>query len=250
MGRKMARLLVVLALGMGLCTSGAWAYDFNPYTPVEAYNGSKPSPPSLGWFGWYNIIGDSNYTIGGVNKVSSGGQTYLDIYTGWGTARGDGNGQPGNQYSEYGAVAADLTLYSNGKMWMVGLDSSRQGELYASPTYSTSIDLFEGNTSLIYGGAYNKSNPTAVPVLATSSGTMIAGLVSWSASLINGFYEVDVDLSLIKGLDTNNFSFVYPTATCANSTFQGQVPIPGSVLLLGSGLLGLVGLRRKWSLKK
>jgi hypothetical protein len=253
MGRKIARILVVLALGMGLCTSGAWAYDYNPYSPVLAYQGSSPSTYD-GWVGWFNIIGDSNYTIGGANKVSSGGQTYLDIYTGWGTAPnaagGNSNGLSGNQYSEYGAIAADLTLYSNGKMWMVGLDSSRQGELFASPTYSTSIDLFEGNTSLIYGGAYNKSNPTAVPVLATGSGTMIPGLVSWSANLINGFYEVDVDLSLIKGLDPNHFSFVYPTATCANSVLTGCVPIPSSVLLLGSGLVGLAGLRRKWSLKK
>jgi hypothetical protein len=284
---KKLLLICMLAAAMVLAGSVAWAYDYTQYTPapngtpLSGYTNPNPIDEVASYLGtsaygysqtnflgpnWGLQIGDSNFAIGGANVVKSGGSTYLDIYTGWGTnptAEGSySNGLLGNQYSEYGAVAADLTLYSKGNMWMVRLDSSGAGELFLNPKYYTSYGLFQavtntygGNTygSLIYGAYYNSNNAHIIPVWATSglvSGTTVP--VSWIAPGYGGnstsYYEVTIDLSAISGLNPSDFQFLYSTATCANGLLT-NVPLPPSALLLGSGLLGLLGLRWKWSLK-
>jgi hypothetical protein len=78
-----------------------------------------------------------------------------------------------------------------------------------------------------------------------------------------GSNEIDIKLSDLAQyeFDIANFSFLYASATCGNSVLTGSVgtggdfgsfsavPIPASVLLVGTGLLGLVGLgwRRRQS---
>ena len=310
--KKKIALICMVAVVIVLAGSAAWAYtasfswtspadDVNSYQSNYTTDVASPYP----YFGgaspyWGLQIGDNNFKIGGTGVsaayvVNYNNQTYLTIYTGWGTIpnASGGNGLSGNQYSEYGAVAADLSIYNSlgTLVAMVGLNSSRQGNLYTNAsasggtiTYQTSYDLFKGGykgSNVIFGGNYrglNNSSTVLVPVLATSkpsTAIFTNPLVTWVAptkqgiqpgsSGINGTlgtnnsgsYEVEVDLSDIQSQGivlSGGFSFLYPTATCANSELHGcytgkvtGVPLPPSALLLGSGLLGLAGLgwRRK-----
>lgn len=224
--KKTLLLTFIVAAGFALCVTGAWAYQFNPLTEVESYQGSS----AVSWGGdWHNVISDPQDTNFNIKGADLSGET-LKIFTGW----------PGPSTSDLTAIAADLFLYSAGTSWAVRLyDGNQQlGDLFKNPAYDTSVDKFKG-TGYIYGGAYDQTNPKPVSVWATT------GLQAGKVSVIWGTGEVDVNLSDIPGFDTSHFSFLYPSATCGNSVLTGHVPVPPSLLLLGSGLVGIAFYRRR-----
>ena len=231
--KKTLLLIFMVAAGVALCVTGAWAYQFNPTTEVESYQGTSV----VNWNGGnldYVIAGsgDNNFNIQGANLVGSN----LDIFTSW----------PGPAASDLTAVAADLFLYSAGQSWAVRLSdtTSQMGALFKNPlssslSYNTSISYFS-STGYIYGGAYDEANPQPVPVWANGSSIGYQA-VTWGTGV------VEVSLAGITGFNIGDFSFIYPSATCANSVLTGAVPLPPSALLLGTGLLGLalLGFPRK-----
>ena len=273
--KKKIPLICMVAVVIVLAGSGAWAFQYTQIIPtdqVAGYQGGSVTYPAHPT--WYTQIGDSNFTIGGANVVTSGGQTYLDIFTGWGA----GTSSPAT-FTELGAIAADLTITAGGSTWMVRLDNTqgKEGYLFSSPTYYTSYNVYgsangtTGNSKtlitnystsgLTYGGAYNSSTTPNIAVWATSTGTPgKTGFVTWypsgtgsGHSGYTNYSEVVVDLSDISSLGfPTGFSFLYASGTCANSVLTGcynqpvtGVPLPPSALLLGSGLLGLGLLGRK-----
>ncbi|MGA2205089.1 MAG: hypothetical protein ABSG40_24405 [Terriglobales bacterium] len=225
--KKTLLLIFMVAAGVALCVTGAWAYQFNPTTEVESYQGTSV----VNWNGgnWDYVIagsGDNNFNIQGANLVGSN----LDIFTSW----------PGPAASDLTAVAADLFLYSAGQSWAVRLSntSGQMGGLFINPTYNNPISYFS-STGYIYGGAYDEANPQPVPVWANGSPIGYQA-VTWGTGV------VEVSLAGITGFNIGDFSFIYPSATCANSVLTGSAaPLPPSVLLLGSGLVGLAFLRRR-----
>jgi hypothetical protein len=264
-------LICMLATVIALTGSGAWAlpttYDFLPYTQVESYQygSAHPWTDGSGSTDWHDVISGStdwSFNILGATWSNS----TLNIYTGW----------QGDSANDLGAVAADLTLKSGGHTWMVRLsDGGSLGLLFYDPTsISTSINKFSG-TGYIYGGKYDPSDPKDVPVWATSgqvyvkdnNGNMVpvklnvtfnyTGEKAWGTNGSGGYgqfkvYDASVPLSasILKdeGFDLSNFSFLYASGTCANSTLTGEVmptgyvPLPASALLLGTGLVGLAAL--------
>lgn len=224
-----------LVLVLGLCVGGALAYDINDNTLVQPWRGNNATGAA-----WTDVIGNADlFNTFGANRS---GDT-LSIFTNW---------NPGKNGSVNTAVkTADLfiDMGCDGSWdYAIVLDSARAdfGYAYEAPlSITTSQDIFSSLGGLTYGGRYDEADPKPAPTLGTSTDWDIA-TITWiigSGGLNN---QVDIGLS---GLDepSQPWSFYWGTATCSNDGFAGCVPVPPSVLLLGSGLIGLalLPLRRK-----
>ena len=81
---------------------------------------------------------------------------------------------------------------------------------------------------------------------AASPGSNVSGTNKFFGSVLfqcEGVGPVNLVLSNYLGFFTQTEQYNFPNVQLGTLS---QVPIPGAVWLLGSGLLGLVGLSRKW----
>jgi hypothetical protein len=223
--RKTVFVTCILVLVLGLSVGGALAYTYNDTTDVQEWRNG-------GVYGvWKDVIGDANlFNTFGANLS---GSTFT-IFTNW---------NPNKDGSVNAAVkTADLFIYKGSNVspdFAIQLDMlTGTGNVYANPSYNTSDDIFKG-TGLIYGGKYDQTNPQLAPTQVTSANTGSTSVV-WTIGSGGLNNQVDIDLT---GLGLSGpWSFVWGTATCSNDAFSNVVPVPASVLLMGSGLLGLLGL--------
>ncbi|BDQ35479.1 hypothetical protein [Pseudodesulfovibrio portus] len=112
-----------------------------------------------------------------------------------------------------------------------------QAPASASIIFSSAVDVTQ-----FYLSMWNTtlSNDAGASYTATS---MVDGLMTNLVASLPGFLTV-ADFEGVTKL-TFNLSPMYSVVTMDNLTFS-PTPIPGAIWLLGSGLVGLVGLRRKF----
>lgn len=239
--RKLFFLTASLVFGLSLCASGVWAALINipDVTLVQQWDDGSPSPGNV----WQDVVGLSEFQT--YNATYDTTSHVLTIFTNWGETSSV-------TISGLTFRAADLFLsfHGNGN-WdaAIPLRGTNKGKVFYSPAIETSKDVV-GTTAAIYGGEYttniNLPGPPSfdVPVLVTSAASSDTVSVIWNSLSGNPDFSVAIDLDGVNtgGLDINSFFFLWGTSTCGNDVILG--PLPPSLLLLGSGLLGLVGWRR------
>ena len=165
---------------------------------------------------------------------------YADLFL-----RTPSTGTPAGTFN-YAVVLGDQT--SNGGLATAGL--------YATPTYETSSQIWNGRSGYTYGGEFVQSGAsagTAAPIatVATGGSWLSDAAVTRSGNAASGYIE-DVSFVLSPGQAAafaNGFDVLWGTGDCGNDAVFGTVgpaavPEPGTLALVASGAVGMVALRR------
>jgi hypothetical protein len=242
MKRKCGVVLAVLALVMMF-----WAFN------AQAYTIGDPSNDSIG----YPVYESYGINVYNFTPGSYTGNITLDLFTNFPQAGETVNGSP-----PWTTVPADIFITESYKnpldpnavrqnyQWAVPLvthDGFTAGTMYA---VGSSYDSNHFDPSNGTGYIYNHNVPVQIATGANNYGwtSIGGGSVDWIAQAAPGHpdWMVRVVLGLYEDDPNGTFSFLWGTATCANDIVCGQVPqvpIPPSMFLLGTGLVG-IGLLR------
>ncbi|MDL1966306.1 MAG: PEP-CTERM sorting domain-containing protein, partial [Candidatus Desulfofervidus auxilii] len=130
-------------------------------------------------------------------------------------------------------------------------DGDYSAALYKDGTWKSSYDVLEGNTinNLYYGEFYPEPTSKREAWVKMEGGTKKGDVTINISSSPSGLWEwtLTIDKNLFESGDLDNqMGIFWATGTCANDVVQGAVvPIPTTILLLGSGLLGFGLLSRR-----
>jgi hypothetical protein len=178
----------------------------------------------------------------------------------WGENFSNGPGQPGNVFV---AIGGDLTSSSPTIQWQIIATLKNQAVPNGAGGY---ITQYEGSLDLYSGGPWGTENLT-FPIIGTNisyGGDPGSNLnFTFQAGGLKDSYLVNLSAAFEGYLGTNYFqklqgqnyishgSYLIDDDNIVVGGFKdlnlkiSPVPIPAAAWLLGTGLVGLVGLRRK-----
>jgi len=155
--------------------------------------------------------------------------------------------ESGSQGYEAGDFAIDWNG-DGGYEFGIDIAETAKGTLYYGVTDWNSADLGPGYPDPPWGGI---SDPWSVNLY---SGTTTGSGIDVSYSQWSGRYVIEamVDVSFLTTPYGGESALFHWTMECGNDAgdVPGPVPEPGTMLLLGSGLIGLICLGRKKLFKK
>lgn len=219
----------------------AWQQVITDTTLVQPWLGNKVSTYP-GYTNWMDIIGDPNIfeTPKVILTVDPGtSKVNYQIFTNF-----PKTGDPDYSMTKVADLFFDFNQNSGTYNYAVilrpdGHDGFSQGDVVRLSQARSAQDIYGGYGNLIYGGRYNQSNPLISYTEAVSGNLLSQASVSWNPGNAIAKYEIDISFTAPAGA---NQTFFFGTGNCSNDGVS-NVPVPASVLLLGSGLLGLAMLR-------
>jgi hypothetical protein len=238
-------LLIFVWAGSGL------AYTINDNTLVR-----EKTTNGGGWGNWKDVIGGpADFNIYGIDVTGSGGKITFDMYTNFDS---EGSYDDGTVYVYLADLALDLNqdgTYEYGIVlkdhgdWTQGT-APTSGDLdvglYSVTSWDTSAHFMEEYSGYIYGGKWDQADPKD-PNVAIAGGSNVGNAdVSFTdISGDNPSYLWSVSINASDLTISGAWDVFWGGTTCSNDAIGGSVPIPPSVLLLASGMIGLVALRRR-----
>ncbi len=245
--RKFLLVACMALLFIGGLGGPAW-----PSYITDDYWGATPVGPDNA-----DVIGaDEHFDISGMDVALTSTSFNAKIYSNYFDTA---------SYGKYGTQIGDLFIsvdgwhphgsapytednYLNGEDWEIAILLTDKPSAFSNG-FSSNALIYETKDGTIVN-----TPPTPVPSswgayrqgqeLWYTPGTDQVALYEGTWTLNDGFLEIEFDFSAdpIEGLpDVTGYHWTY---SCANDVIEGSVPVPPSLLLLGTGLIGLVGFRK------